>query len=128
MPTIWAAQAEGSSAIARALATGRFEAVPSNTIADSISVDIPRNGYFALDKLRRHKGRTVIVSDAEILEAQRYLSRASGLFAEPSSACAFAGFLKARAELDPNAQVVVMLTGSGLKDIKSAAKAVGLSI
>lgn len=128
MPTIWAAQAKGSSAIARALATGRFEAVPSNTIADSISVDIPRNGYFALDKLRRHKGRAVIVSDAEILEAQRYLSRASGLFAEPSSACAFAGFLKARAELDPNAQVVVMLTGSGLKDIKSAARAVGLSI
>lgn len=128
MPTIWAAQAEGSSAIARALATGRFEAISSSTIADSISVDIPRNGYYTLDKLRQHKGRAVVVSDADILEAQRSLARMSGLFAEPSSACAYAGFLKARAELDPQAHVVVMLTGSGLKDIRSAAKGVGLEV
>lgn len=128
MPTIWAAQAEGSSAIARALATGCFEAVPSNTIADSISVDIPRNGYFALEKLRRYGGRAVVASDAEILEAQRNLSRTSGLFAEPSSACAYAGFLKVRSSLDPTSRVVVMLTGSGLKDIKSAALGVGLTV
>jgi len=126
MPTIWAAQAEGSSAIARALASGRFEAIPSSTIADSISVDIPRNGYYTLDKLKTHGGRAVVVSDAEILEAQRSLARMSGLFAEPSSACAYAGFLKARPELDPQAHVVVMLTGSGLKDIRSAARGVGL--
>lgn len=128
MPTIWAAQAEGSSAIARALASGRFEAIPSSTIADSISVDIPRNGYYTLDKLRKHAGRAVVVSDTEILEAQRSLARMSGLFAEPSSACAYAGFLKARPELDPQAHVVVMLTGSGLKDIRSAARGVGLEI
>jgi len=128
MPTVWAAQAEGSCAIARALASGRFEAVPSSTIADSISVDIPRNGYYALDKLRTHRGRAVVVSDTEILEAQRYLARMSGLFAEPSSACAFAGFLKARSELAPDAHIVVMLTGSGLKDIRSAAKALGLDV
>jgi len=128
MPTVWAAQAEGSCAIARALASGRFEAVPSSTIADSISVDIPRNGYYALDKLRTHHGRAVVVSDTEILEAQWYLARMSGLFAEPSSACAFAGFLKARPELAPDAHIVVMLTGSGLKDIRSAAKAVGLDV
>ncbi|MCX7774658.1 MAG: pyridoxal-phosphate dependent enzyme [Rectinemataceae bacterium] len=128
MPTIWAAQAEGSSAIARALATGRFEAIPSSTIADSISVDIPRNGYYTLNKLRQHKGHAVVVSDADILEAQRSLARMSGLFAEPSSACAYAGFLKARAELDPQSHIVVMLTGSGLKDIRSAARGVGLEI
>jgi len=128
MPTIWAAQAEGSSAIARALASGRFESIPSSTIADSISVDIPRNGYYTLEKLKKHGGRAVVVSDAEILEAQRSLARMSGLFAEPSSACAYAGFLKARPELDPQAHVVVMLTGSGLKDIRSAARAVGLEI
>ena len=128
MPTIWAAQAEGSSAIARALASGRFETIPSSTIADSISVDIPRNGYYTLEKLKKHGGRAVVVSDAEILEAQCSLARMSGLFAEPSSACAYAGFLKARPELDPQAHVVVMLTGSGLKDIRSAARGVGLEI
>jgi threonine synthase len=128
MPTVWAAQAEGSCAIARALETGIFEPRPSSTIADSISVDIPRNGYFALDRLRRHSGRAVVVNDGEILAAQRRLSRSSGLFAEPSSACAFAGFLKVKEQLAPGTRVVVMLTGSGLKDIKSAAKAVGLTI
>jgi len=126
MPTVWAAQAEGSSAIARALSTGKFEPRSSSTIADSIAVDVPRNGYFALEKLRRYGGRAVTVSDSEILRAQVYLSRASGLFAEPSSACAFAGFLKVRTEIDSKARIVVMITGSGLKDIQNAAMAVGL--
>ncbi|HOU61485.1 MAG TPA: pyridoxal-phosphate dependent enzyme, partial [Rectinema sp.] len=126
MPIVWAAQAEGSSAIARALATGSFEARPSHTIADSIAVDVPRNGYFTLYKLKKHGGRAVVVSDEEILKAQTYVARLSGLFAEPSSACAFAGFMKVRSELDPKARIVVMLTGNGLKDITSAAKAVGL--
>ncbi|MCE1196391.1 pyridoxal-phosphate dependent enzyme [bacterium] len=125
VPIFWAAQAEGSSAIVRALETGRFEPRPSATIADSISVDVPRNGSFALAKLKKHGGRGVMVSDEEILSAQRMLSSNSGLFAEPSSACAFAGYLKARPSIGRGETVVVMLTGSGLKDIKSAALAVG---
>lgn len=125
MPTVWAAQAEGSSAIARALESGKWDFRPSDTIADSISVDAPRNGYYALEKLKRHGGRGVVVSDAEILEAQRLGSSRAGLFAEPSSACALAGFLKARGEIGKGETAVVMLTGSGLKDVKSAARAVG---
>ncbi|MFA6366681.1 MAG: pyridoxal-phosphate dependent enzyme, partial [Candidatus Hydrogenedentales bacterium] len=88
MPTFWTAQAEGSSAIARALATGDFEERPSDTLADSISVDVPRNGSFVLAKLRKYGGKGVTVTDEEILAAQRRLSSMSGLFAEPSSACA----------------------------------------
>jgi len=124
-PTFWAAQAEGSSAIVRALETGRIEPRPSSTLADSISVDAPRNGIFALAKMRAHGGRGAIVSDEEILEAQRLASSRAGLFAEPSSACALAAFLKVRPSLGSDEIAVVMLTGSGLKDIKSAAKAVG---
>ena len=125
VPTLWAAQATGSSAIARAPETGAFEFRPSSTLADSISVDAPRNGHFALAKLKLHKGAGMIVTDAEILEAQRLGSSRAGLFAEPSSACALAAFVKARASLGKNEIAVVMLTGSGLKDIKNAAKAVG---
>ena len=134
MPTIWAAQAEGSSAIARALAARTGVADPfepivaATTVADSISVDAPRNGWYALEKLKKYGGKAVTVSDEEIFAAQRLVSAKSGLFAEPSSACAFAGFYKARASIDPKETVVVMLTGSGLKDIKSAAKAVGASV
>jgi len=125
MPTFWAAQAEGSSAIARALATGSFEERPSDTLADSISVDVPRNGSFVLAKLRKYGGKGVIVTDEEILAAQRRLSSMSGLFAEPSSACAFACYLKAMPMIPREESVIVMLTGSGLKDIRNAAKAVG---
>lgn len=136
MPTIWAAQAEGSSAIARALAAVRaghsgdpFQpVVPSETLADSISVDAPRNGPYALAKLLKYEGKAVTVSDEEIMAAQRLASSRAGLFAEPSSACALAGFLKASSSIDPAETVVVMLTGSGLKDVKNAARAVGAAI
>jgi threonine synthase len=128
MPTFWAAQAAGSSAIVRALDSGSFEVLPSSTIADSISVDVPRNGSFTLAKLKKYQGRGVQVSDQEILEAQKTLASLSGLFAEPSSACAFACWLKVRASIPKDEDVVVMLTGSGLKDIASAAKAVGARI
>ncbi|PKL06369.1 MAG: pyridoxal-5'-phosphate-dependent protein subunit beta [Spirochaetae bacterium HGW-Spirochaetae-9] len=124
MPTFWAAQAEGSSAIARAIASGRFEERPSDTIADSISVDVPRNGSFVLAKLRKYGGKGVTVTDEEILAAQRRLSSMSGLFAEPSSACAFACYMKVQPTIPREESVVLMLTGSGLKDIRNAAKAV----
>ena len=128
IPTVWAAQAAGSSAIARALTTGSYEFRPSTTLADSISVDAPRNGIFALAKMRRHKGAGMIVSDEEILEAQVLGSSKAGLFAEPSSATALAAFMKARPQLGKDEVAVVMLTGSGLKDIKSAAKGVGAKL
>ena len=127
MPTVWACQAEGSSAIARALEAGAFQApVPSDTVADSISVDVPRNGAHALGKLQKHGGRAVVVTDAEILAGQQELASGSGLFAEPSSAAAWAGFRKAAPGLDKNERVVVMVTGSGLKDIAGAMKGLGL--
>lgn len=123
MPTIWACQAEGSSAIVRALSKGGFEEpVRSATVADSISVDVPRNGAHALSKLIRHTGRGVTVGDDEILAAQHRLASRSGLFAEPSSSAAYAGFLKVRQEIDPSSTVVLLITGSGLKDIEAAAR------
>lgn len=129
MPRVWACQAQGSSALARALESGSFgPPVPSDTIADSISVDVPRNGVYSLSKLKRHGGQAVIVSDEEILAAQRMLSSRAGLFAEPSSSAALAGFLKAQQRLDRNSIVVLLVTGSGLKDLKSAARAVGVEL
>lgn len=129
MPRVWACQAQGSSALARALESGGFGApVPSDTIADSISVDVPRNGAYSLSKLKRHGGAAVVVSDQEILAAQRTLSSKAGLFAEPSSSAALAGFLKARDRLARDSIVVLLVTGSGLKDLKSAARAVGVEL
>ena len=127
VPTIWCCQAEGSSAIARAMAEGGFgKPVASDTIADSISVDVPRNGAHALSKLRKYHGKAVVVTDAEILAAQKELAAKSGLFSEPSSCASWAGFQKVRSSLRPDETIVVMLTGSGLKDIAGALKGLGL--
>lgn len=132
MPVVWACQAEGSSAIARAWAapdgaSDPFGApCPSVTVADSIAVDVPRNGLHALSKLKRYGGQAVTVSDDEILAAQKTLASGSGLFAEPSSSAAFAGWLKVRDRLPVDENAVVLITGSGLKDIKSAARGLGL--
>ena len=87
---------------------------------------MPRNGAHALAKLRRYGGEAVIVSDAEILAAQKRLSAGAGLFAEPSSSAAFAGWLKVRDRVPAGQNCVLLITGSGLKDIKAAARALGL--
>lgn len=132
VPVVWACQAEGSSAIARALASGRSgaeafdEPRPSRTLADSIAVDVPRNGIHALQKLRQHGGAAVTVSDEEILAAQKALAAGSGLFAEPSSSAAFAGWMKVRERVPAQDNCVLLVTGSGLKDIRSAALGCGL--
>ena len=68
----------------------------------------------------------MVVSDIEILAAQRHLAAKAGLFAEPSSSTVLAGFLKARGEIAKDARVVLLVTGSGLKDVKSAMKGLGL--
>jgi len=128
MPEVVCVQAEGSAAMTRALAAGGFGIPESaSTIADSISVDVPRGGLYALGRLRKHHGRCVTVSDDAIVSAQRRLSSSSGLFAEPAAAAAFAGLL---ADLESGKgpgrkdRAVVLLTGNGLKDIATAMKGV----
>jgi threonine synthase len=83
-------------------------------------VDVPRNGIHALAQLNRFNGEMMTVSDTEIIQAQAFLSSSTGLFTEPAGAAAFAGFRKAAPGLDPDAVVVVLTTGNGLKDSTSA--------
>ncbi len=129
VPLIYAVQAEGSSAIYRALNNnGKFgKPVSSTTIADSISVDIPRNGYYACKQILEYNGKCITVSDDEIIHAQKKLSSEAGLFAEPAAATSFAGFLKVKDEISPEATVVPLITGNGLKDITTAMKGIQVS-
>ena len=123
VPVIYAVQAEGSQAIYRALETGNFDKpISSSTVADSISVDIPRGGYYALKMLKEYSGKALTVSDDEILKAQKELSSLAGLFAEPAAATSYAGFIKEKNNLPVDATVVLLITGNGLKDISSARK------
>lgn len=124
MPRITAVQADGSNALYRAWKSGSFDNQPSTTIADSISVDIPRNGYTALKYLQNYDGDVVCVSDKEIIEAQAHLSSRSGLFTEPAGATGWAGLLKCKEEISVHENVVVLATGSGLKDTATALKGI----
>ena len=126
-PRIFGVQAEGSAAIANAFKAQNEEirAVSADTLADSISVDMPSDGLRALRAATQTDGAYITVSDEAIIEAIPPLG-AIGVFAEPAGATAFAG---ARAALESGMlhsddPVLVMNTGSGLKDVAAARKAV----
>ncbi len=128
MPTIVAVQADGSNNIISNLDKDEFVYKSSNTVADSISVDIPRNFHMAKDFILKYDGFGIEVTDEEILNASLTLGRKFGLFAEPASAAAFAGvekYLKENPD-KKNEDLLILLTGSGLKDINSIEKLITL--
>jgi threonine synthase len=130
LPRLIACQAEGSAAIHNAFKrkSDQPESIKENTIADSISVDLPRDGVKALRTLRDSNGDSITVSDKNILSAQQQLAREKGIFCEPSAAASFAGFLKYQLEnpLRASEKVVILLTGSGMKDLDAAEKAISV--
>lgn len=139
LPKIDCAQSELSDAIVRTVRRlrGRSERpnwqkvtvdkVHATTVADSISVDEPRDGLAAVRAVIESNGDAVAVSDDEILAAIPELARGAGVFAEPAAACAWAGLkrLVREGHIGSKERVVCLLTGNGLKDIASARKAAG---
>jgi threonine synthase len=129
VPQLVGVQAEGSAVLAKAWQEGTECVTPivPQTIADSISVGIPRDAIKALRAVRQSKGQFVTVSDAEILEAMRVLSRGAGVFGEPAGVTGFAGLRKllALGQIRPEEHLVVLVTGNGLKDVQTAIQAVG---
>lgn len=127
MPELYGVQADGSSAIANAFRTGTETIIPvsAQTIADSISVDLPRDGVRAIRAVAQSGGKYLTVSDEEILIAISTLGKV-GIFAEPAGATAYAGLVKAAHNglIMPDDIILMMNTGSGLKDIRAAMQAV----
>jgi threonine synthase len=121
MPEIVAVQSAGSDNLVRNLTNEVFESRPGKTIADSIAVDYPRNFYMARKFIEKYNGESVLVSDEEILKASELLAKSTGIFTEPASAAAYAGILafNEKQKIPDNSLNVVLLTGSGLKDLKA---------
>lgn len=121
IPVIVAVQSDKSQNLIANLNNEVWKTTTATTIADSISVNIPRNFYMAQKYLQQYKGEHITVSDDEIIEASVLLSRNTGIFSEPAAAAAFAAMLKYKdlQKLDTASKNVVLLTGSGLKDLKS---------
>ncbi|MBI9050084.1 MAG: threonine synthase [Anaerolineaceae bacterium] len=127
MPRLYGVQASGSAAVANAFFanTEVITPVSANTIADSISVDLPRDGVRAVRAANETRGSYVVVEDQEIIKAIAALGKV-GIFAEPAGATAYAGMLKALEEklVQPDQPILVLNTGNGLKDVKAAMQAV----
>jgi threonine synthase len=129
VPKLMGVQASGSAACANAWRhhTEKITPVSAQTLADSISVDLPRDGVRAVRAVAHTGGAYITVSDDEILAAMRGLARQAAVFSEPAGATAYAGLLKALKNklVERDETVVVLITGNGLKDVKSAIKAAG---
>ncbi len=134
LPKLLGVQASGARAMVDLMtmkgepdSLGTGEAV---TIADSIAVGQPRNWRKAIRAVRASGGAMIAVEDSEILAAMRSTARLSGVFAEPAAAAATAGL--ARAVVDGlvarHEGAVVVVTGNGLKDVRSALTAVGQGV
>jgi threonine synthase len=127
IPRIIGVQSTGSAAIANAFHRGDedIQPVQADTLADSISVDLPRDGVRAVRAARETGGTYITVPDTEILTAIAELGKI-GIFAEPAASTAYAGLVKAVAEklVSPDDPILVLSTGSGLKDVKAAMQAV----
>ena len=128
IPRVFGVQAEGSAAIANAFHAGTETIVPvsARTLADSISVDLPRDGVRAVRAARETDGSYLVVSDDDILSAIATLGKV-GIFAEPAGATSYAGLVKAvgAGVIGAEDPVIVINTGSGLKDVKAAMQAAG---
>jgi threonine synthase len=126
IPRIYGVQSEGSAAIVNSFRDGTEEIVPlaANTLADSISVDMPRDGLRALRAATQTGGAYLAVSDDDILAAIADLGRV-GIFAEPAAATAYAGVKEVLRSgmITSEDQVLILITGSGLKDVQAATRA-----
>lgn len=133
IPRLIGVQAEGSSYLCQAFEENADvltkPAAPAETVADSISAGLPRDRIKAMNAVRETGGAFIAVSDEQILSAIPDLARKTGIFAEPAGAAAWAGCLQAAGTglVGADDRLVVVNTGSGLKDIPAAMKATELA-
>jgi threonine synthase len=126
------AQAEGCSPVATAFATGAdaIRPVKPSTIAKSLSIGNPADGWYALDAIRSSGGSCGAVSDDEIRDAIGLLARTEGIFAETAGGVTIATLAKLAAEgrIRPDERVVALVTGHGLKTVEALVDTVGPTV
>lgn len=135
MPRIYGVQSKQSNSVYLSVKKAKENpgkpieiiSVSATTIADSISVDLPRDGHMAVRTILESGGDAIEVDDSEILEAIKELGCSEGIFTEPAGSTSYAGVKKAveAGIVDPDETIVAILTGNGLKDVKSALRVAG---
>jgi len=123
------AQALGCSPVATAWLgeSDTIKPVKPDTIAKSLAIGNPADGYFALDAVRQTGGGFAAVTDDEVVEAIRLLARTEGIFAETAGGVTVATLAKLAADgtIRPDERVVAYITGHGLKTLDAVVDHVG---
>ncbi|MEO7837678.1 MAG: threonine synthase [Acidimicrobiales bacterium] len=126
------AQATGCSPVATAFAEGTDHVRPQkpNTIAKSLAIGNPADGWYALDSVRSTGGAIGSVTDEEIVDGIRLLARTEGIFAETAGGVTIATLAKLAAEgvVRPDERVVAYVTGHGLKTIDAVSPQCGPTV
>ncbi len=128
VPRVLGVQAEKMSPIVEAFDSGVLpEEYCGTTMADSIDVPVPRNWRKAVNAVRDVDGAYIRVTDEQIMDAMKSAGSLAGVFAEPAAAASIAGVKRAASEgvIARGANVLAVVTGSGLKDIASAMRVAG---
>jgi threonine synthase len=121
LPKFNGAQAQGCSPVAQAFEEGRdfCSPVKPSTIAKSLAIGNPADGPYALDLARRSGGGIDAVTDDEIKDGIKLLAETTGIFTETAGGVTTATLAKLaeRGEIGPDEQVVLVITGDGLKTL-----------
>jgi len=119
LPHVHAAQAAGCAPVINALAEGLEypEPVRPDTIAKSIAIGNPADGFQVLEAIRSTGGAGAAVSDKQIIDAIQLLAETEGIFTEPAGGTTLAATidLVRRGVIEPDESVVVCVTGNGYK-------------
>ena len=122
------AQAAGAAPVIQALHKGTdlITPVKPDTIAKSIAIGNPADGFYVLRAVRESGGWGDVASDPEIIEAIKLLARTEGVFAEPAGGTTLAVTIKliAQKRINPDETVVVSITGNGYKTLEAVGQAI----
>jgi threonine synthase len=125
---IYSAQASGCAPIINALKRGSdlISPVKPNTIASSIAIGNPADGYYVLQAVRESGGWGESVTDAEILDGIKLLARTEGIFTEPAGGTEVAATKKLidSGRIPKDESIVISITGNGYKTLETVAQSV----
>ncbi len=120
---VYGAQASGCSPIVNAVKAGRdlIEPVRPDTIAKSLAIGNPADGYYSARTMRDSGGTGEDVSDAEIIDAMKLLAETEGIFAETAGGVTLGSAKKLieRGVIPRDESIVISVTGNGLKTQES---------
>ena len=121
-PKVYSAQAAGCNPVVKAIQKGVdiIEPQKPNTIAKSIAIGNPADGYYAYQVVKESGGWGESVTDREIVDAIKLLAKTEGIWTEPAGGTTLAVAMKLiqQGRIPRDESIVISITGNGLKTLE----------